>query len=215
MLEDNGKTIESNSLKKEAPKAPEKENLKTGSIVIGDKNPEELLKAMEDKEIYIDYRAKEVMENPDFTSHPKIKLNIFQTIFKRVFEPNENQPATETVQFVKIRIRDLGFSTEPTIEEIFEKARELGLELCPAEVGPQYRLQYDDQPAKEWLYIGMKPIDTSNGEGIFLLKNNNTDGLKLDFCRTTRDGTLGLDDRINEEIMFRFSSKKKVNQLKI
>jgi hypothetical protein len=42
-----------------------------------------------------------------------------------------------------------------TTDEIYAKAAELGLELCPAEVGPQLRLSYS---GTEWMYIGMKQI---------------------------------------------------------
>lgn len=49
-----------------------------------------------------------------------------------------------------------------TIEEVFFGASRLGLERCPAEVGPQLRLQYLDQPRRERLIIGMDPIRISN-----------------------------------------------------
>lgn len=65
---------------------------------------------------------------------------------------------------VVVSVADLGFKNGATREQIYNRAQELGLELCPAEVGPQLRLQYKDQPAGEWLLIGMEPITVSDGE---------------------------------------------------
>ena len=42
-------------------------------------------------------------------------------------------------------------------------ALELGLELCPAEVGPVVRLAYKDQPLSGWLIIAMNVITVSDG----------------------------------------------------
>ena len=67
------------------------------------------------------------------------------------------------VDLVNISVAELGFPNGATRKEIYRKAKELGLELCPAEVGPQLRLQYQNQPMNEWLLIGMEPITGSGG----------------------------------------------------
>lgn len=75
--------------------------------------------------------------------------------------------ASETemdVDLVNVSVADLGFKDGAYRRDIIAKAMELGLELCPAEVGPQLRLQYADQPKGEWLVIGMEPITDSDGD---------------------------------------------------
>jgi hypothetical protein len=53
----------------------------------------------------------------------------------------------------------LGFGDEgASFSAIYTRARQLGLELCPAEVGPLLRLRYRSQPVGEWLHIAMRPI---------------------------------------------------------
>jgi hypothetical protein len=58
----------------------------------------------------------------------------------------------------------LGLPDKSTTDQIYQRAEELGLELCPAEVGPHLRLQYQDQPMSEFLHIGMKQITDSHGD---------------------------------------------------
>lgn len=71
---------------------------------------------------------------------------------------------TETdVHLVVVSVKEFGFKDGATRADIYKRAQELGLELCPAEVGPQLRLQYKDQPSGEWLLIGMEPITGSVG----------------------------------------------------
>ena len=67
------------------------------------------------------------------------------------------------VDLVIKSVAELGFPNGATRAKIYEKAIELGLELCPSEVGPQLRLQYLDQPNNEWLLIAMEPISGSGG----------------------------------------------------
>ena len=67
------------------------------------------------------------------------------------------------VDLVNVSVAELGFANDASRKEIYDRAIELGLELCPAEVGPQLRLQYKDQSHSEWLVIAMEPIVASDG----------------------------------------------------
>lgn len=42
-------------------------------------------------------------------------------------------------------VMELGFSEGATLSQIYERARERGLGLCPLELAPHFRLQYRDQ----------------------------------------------------------------------
>jgi hypothetical protein len=56
--------------------------------------------------------------------------------------------AKYSLQIVEITVGNLGFHEGATTLEIFKRALELGLELCPIELGPYLRLEYLNQP--EW-----------------------------------------------------------------
>ncbi len=72
---------------------------------------------------------------------------------------------TETqVDLVVKTVAELGFKGGANRDAIYARAKELGLELCPAEVGPALRLAYQDQPNGEWLRIAMEPISDSGGD---------------------------------------------------
>lgn len=47
---------------------------------------------------------------------------------------------------IELTVHDLGFPEGATIAQIFKRANEVGLGLCPLELGPHLRLQYLDQP---------------------------------------------------------------------
>jgi len=55
----------------------------------------------------------------------------------------------------------------------------LGLELCPADTGPHYRLKYRSRP-NEHIFIGMKQIRDSAGRARVFRLARDGDGLWLD-----------------------------------
>jgi hypothetical protein len=89
---------------------------------------------------------------------------------------------TETeIEVVAIMVRDLGFEEGATREEIFERATTAyGLDLIPAELGPQLRLQYTKQPMNEWLPLAMEPIAQSDGRLLGFALARYEDGPALD-----------------------------------
>jgi hypothetical protein len=60
------------------------------------------------------------------------------------------------VDLVVVSAADLGLAVESaSLKDIYSRAENLGLGLAPAEVGPELRLQYFNQPTGEFLNIGM------------------------------------------------------------
>jgi hypothetical protein len=83
-------------------------------------------------------------------------------------------------RLVVLAVSELGFEAEgASLADIYARARQLGFELCPAEVGPQLRLQYLNQPLGEFLHIAMAPIAGRGGEPSDLTVANGGAGLVL------------------------------------
>jgi hypothetical protein len=87
--------------------------------------------------------------------------------------------ARAEVELIAVSAAELGFQTDTvSLAEIYARAQRLGFGLAAAEVAPQLRLQYFDQPMGEFL-IGMAPIKTWKGEPVILTVANSGAGLVL------------------------------------
>ena len=155
---------------------PEKK-IRRENIEIGGKTAEQLIAEMEAAHINISDYAKSMMENRDFV-------------------PGKNR---EEATLIRLTVADLGFKTSATTDQIYERAQILGLELCPPDTGPNYRLKYKNQPLNEWIRIGMKQIADSDGSPSVFFLARRDDGLWLD------DGWAkpGLGWRPDGEFVFR------------
>lgn len=83
------------------------------------------------------------------------------TMGKEAFKLSEVKAELE---LVRVSVAELGFKKGAKLKDIFARAFEFGLILCPGEVGPQLRLQYTDQPICECLVVAMEAISGSDGD---------------------------------------------------
>ena len=88
-------------------------------------------------------------------------------------------PEAVSIDLARVKVRDLGFTKQPTTNEIWARIRELGNDLCPAEVGPHLRLQFGDQDRGDYFWVAMEQIADSDGNpnvfnvNVRLRKSNN------------------------------------------
>jgi len=156
---------------------PEKK-IRRESVEIGGKSKEQLISEMEANGINISDYAKSMMDNPDFIAGTN----------------------REEAKLVRLTVADLGFKTSATTNQIYERAQALGLELCPPDTGPNYRLKYKNQPLNELVRIGMKQITDSDGDPDVFRLGCGGDGLWLhdDWAKP------GSTWRPDDEFAFRF-----------
>jgi hypothetical protein len=96
------------------------------------------------------------------------------------------------VNLVVLSVFELGFNRSAKYKDLCAKALELGLQLCPAEVGPALRLSYKDQPGGERLRIAMKAITDSYCDSIFEVVHE--DELEYDEDELWLGGNCGVPD---------------------
>ena len=154
------------------------------TIEIGGKTAEQLEEEISKAGMKINDYAKFMMKSKEF------KLQI----------------KSEKIDTVRLKVKDLfGDNQNHTTEEIYKKAEEFILELCPPEVGPHYRLAYKDQPMGEWFYIAMNQIaDPVRSPDVFGL-GRGSDGV----WRGYRWAVPGFRWGPGDEIVFRLPGLRK------
>jgi hypothetical protein len=102
------------------------------------------------------------------------------------------------VELFAVSAAELGFQTSTVpLAEIYARARQSGFGPAAAEVAPQLRLQYLDQPMGEFL-IGMEPIKRWTGEPVILAVANGGAGLVL----IGRDGSADAEIPVASRFLF-------------
>ena len=108
-------------------------------------------------------------------------------------------PTKTRVELFSVSAAELGFQTDTaSLANIYARAQQLGFRLATAEVAPQLRLQYFDQPMGEFLIIGMEPIKTWKGELVILSVANGGAGLIL----IGQDGGANAEIFVSSRILF-------------
>lgn len=99
--------------------------------------------------------------------------------------------APREIDLVVVSVAQLGFPREASRAAIFARVKDLGLQLCPPEVGPLLRLQYPEQPPGEFLRVAMEPVRLANGElQDFIVGNGGGAGQVLVGAAARSDQTL-------------------------
>ena len=113
------------------------------------KTTDDFIKAIENRGGFINSSARDIMSKPEF-----------------VFSEKDTE-----VRVVILSVGNLGFSNNKSIEEIINRAKELGLEPCPPDIGPKLCIQNLIQEKKDgskdasiYCVIAMAPITNSKNE---------------------------------------------------
>ena len=167
--------------------------IEKAEATIGAKTKEEIFAELDTREntnnpeekIYISSGARSMLQKPEFTVKNK----------------------SEKLNLIKLKVSYLGFSDSATTDEIYKRANELGLELCPPEVGPYLRLNYEkvfsrEQAKEKYFRIAMKQITDSGGRlYVFGVSRDSVGG------RWLRSDWAEPECEWHSEIMFVFAHK--------
>lgn len=128
--------------------------VKRMECTIGGKTKDRLKQELRAKNITISEYAEDMMDSRDFTT-------------------SETQ---ERLDLIRLTVQDIGFPSGATTDQIYQRAQDLGLELCPAETGPNLRLQ---NSTPDWTLVAMKQITDRNGRPNVFSLDQHFHGLRL------------------------------------
>lgn len=99
---------------------------------------------------------------------------------------------TEKVQFVRARVGDLGFTNNPTTDQLWARIKEIG-ELCQKTDALDIRIADKDQPLNEWYSVAMEPISDPDGYSDVFALARHVNGFHLGYDWTNPDSKWDLD----------------------
>ena len=159
-----------NLLKKLSPesKAYPEGTVEVGIITIGQMSKAGLIKELEARTKLDDSNENKIY----ISDNAKFMYN--SSAFEVLKKPEE-------INLIRLTVKDLGFTKNATTDQIYQRAEELGLELCPPEVGLYLRLNFSkafkrEQPISDYPRVAMKQILDSDGNPHVFDVNRDGDG---------------------------------------
>ncbi len=108
------------------------------------------------------------------------QVRVFPTVEKAMkdkqFSPLKH---LEAMKFIRLTVADLGLADAVGNEELFDRAQELGLELCPSAVSVDYCVQGQDRLDDTTTYIAMESILNRDGDEYIFEVGGGPSGLYL------------------------------------
>lgn len=142
-------------------------NINVFNIIKNYPNIKHIYEQFPDKKIFLrEFETNPTINSPQAAEKALKQNNIYFTGWaKDILKKTIFNKEPQHYNLVGFTVEQLGFPNGATTEKIYNKAKQLGLKLCSAEVGPQLRLQYQ---GKQWIYIAMEPIvDRDGNRGVF------------------------------------------------
>ena len=127
-----------------------------------------------DKKIFLRTIETDKNINSPETAAQAILYNGFKILpyAEKILQKISFSKEKKEYSLVSFSVENLGFLYGATLKQIYDKAEEFGLGLCPAEVGPLLRLNYPNQPEGESLNIAMETVKTSDDVRQLFVVNN-------------------------------------------
>lgn len=165
------------------------------SVKLGTKTAQELYQSLKKSRCKMhDWATTVLWDEYGYYQEEGKQPSIWSNLYKTATAPTK-------LNLVVVSLKELGFTEypkRPSLLDIYDRAKNLGLELCPAEVGPTLLDQHPEINFGKWsyLYVAMNtilippPRGGNHGQGIFRI----IDKKWLSMQEAWADSTFGEDD---------------------
>ncbi|MCX6809080.1 MAG: hypothetical protein NTW50_05455 [Candidatus Berkelbacteria bacterium] len=141
--------------------------------------------------------------------------NKAQSLLNKMYQSEEFKKLVQNqknIQTIRLKVSDLGFTGDgdrPTADQLFARAFELGLEFCPAEVGPYLRIKNTEHLDKCRCCIAMNTIMDQRDEPRIFYISYATDIHSIHFLQLhTYWADHSTEFLLFDEFMFRLRGQK-------